>query len=81
MNLNEKWDIYHLENKFEIGKSNGNVKPNITYKTRLKYLIMSFHRKYNSLFKLVDNLMKLYKIYKNDKKAKKEKEHEDKALE
>ncbi|WP_303724123.1 hypothetical protein [Methanobrevibacter thaueri] len=42
---------------------------------------MSFHRKYNSLFKLVDNMMKLYKIYKNDKKAKKEKEHEDKTLE
>lgn len=71
----------NLENKFEIGKSNGNVKPNITYKTRLKYLIMSFHRKYNSLFKLVDNLMKLYKIYKKDKKSKKEKKHENNALE
>lgn len=71
----------NLEINFEFGNSNGNVKPNITYKTRLKYLNMSFHRKYNSLFKLVDNLMKLYKIYKNDKKAKKEKEHENKALE
>lgn len=71
----------NLEINFEFGNSNGNVKPNITYKTSLKYLNMSFHRKYNSLFKLVDNMMKLYKIYKNDKKAKKEKEHEDKALE
>ena len=70
-----------MEINFEFGNSNGNVKPNITYKTSLKYLNMSFHRKYNSLFKLVDNLMKLYKIYKNDKKAKKEKEHENKALE
>lgn len=71
----------NLENKFEIGKSNGNVKPNITYKTNVKYLTMSFHRKYNSLFKLVDNLMKLYKIYKKDKKSKKEKKHENNALE
>lgn len=70
-----------MENKFEIGKSNGNVKPNITYKTNVKYLTMSFHRKYNSLFKLVDNLMKLYKIYKKDKKSKKEKKHENNALE
>ncbi len=71
----------NLEIKFDFVNSNGNVKPNITYKTSLKYLTMSFHRKYNSLFKLVDNMMKLYKIYKNDKKAKKEKEHENKALE
>ena len=42
---------------------------------------MSFHRKYNSLFKLVDNLMKLYKIYKKDKKSKKEKKHENNTLE
>ena len=70
-----------MEINFEFGNSNGNVKPNITYKIILKYLNMSFHRKYNSLFKLVDNMMKLYKIYKNDKKAKKEKEHEDKTLE
>ena len=48
---------------------------------RIKYKTMSFHRKYNSLFKLVDNLMKLYKIYKKDKKSKKEKKHENNALE
>ncbi len=35
---------------------------------------MSFHRKYNSLFKVVDNCIKLYKIYKKDKQKKKEDE-------
>lgn len=35
---------------------------------------MSFHRKYNALFKSVDNIMKLYKIYKkNSKKSKEDK--------
>jgi hypothetical protein len=34
---------------------------------------MSFHRKYNSLFKLVDNSMKLYKIYKKKKQEEKKK--------
>ncbi len=33
---------------------------------------MSFHRKYNSLFKAVDNMMKLYKISKKKKSEKKE---------
>lgn len=33
---------------------------------------MSFHRKYNSLFKAVDNMIKLYKISKKDKSEKKE---------
>lgn len=35
---------------------------------------MSFHRKYNSLFKSVDNIIKLYKIAKkNGKKSKDDK--------
>lgn len=35
---------------------------------------MGFHRKYNSLFKAVDNMIKLYKIAKDkDKKEKDEK--------
>lgn len=34
---------------------------------------MSFHRKYNSLFKAVDNMIKLYKIAKNKDQKKKEK--------
>ena len=34
---------------------------------------MSFHRKYNSIFKIVDNSMKLYKIHKKKKKEKKDK--------
>ena len=35
---------------------------------------MSFHRKYNSLFKAVDNIIKLYKIAKEkDEKAKDDK--------
>lgn len=71
----------NLEIRLEVVKTGGKAKPNITYKTNLKYLNMSFHRKYNSLFKLVDNLMKLYKIYKKDKKSKKEKKHENNALE
>lgn len=29
---------------------------------------MGFHRKYNALFKSVDNMIKLYKIYKKNKK-------------
>ncbi len=33
---------------------------------------MSFHRKYNSLFKAVDNMIKLYKISKKKKSGKKE---------
>jgi len=33
---------------------------------------MGFHRKYNSLFKAVDNMYKLYKIYKKDSKKSKE---------
>lgn len=40
----------------------------------IKYKIMSFHRKYNSLFKVVDNSIKLYKIYKKNKTKKKEDE-------
>ena len=35
---------------------------------------MGFHRKYNSLFKAVDNMIKLYKIYKDDKEGKKSKD-------
>ena len=35
---------------------------------------MGFHRKYNSLFKAVDNMIKLYKIYKDDKDGKKSKD-------
>jgi hypothetical protein len=34
---------------------------------------MSFHRKYNSLFKVVDNSIKLYKIYKKKKQEEKKK--------
>ena len=34
---------------------------------------MSFHRKYNSLFKLVDNSMKLYKMHKKKKQEEKNK--------
>ena len=34
---------------------------------------MGFMRKYNSLFKLVDNSMKLYKIYKKKKQEEKKK--------
>ena len=41
----------------------------ITYKV----YIMSFHRKYNSLFKLVDNSMKLYKMHKKKKQEEKKK--------
>lgn len=33
---------------------------------------MSFHRKYNSLFKAVDNMIKLYKISKKKKSDEKE---------
>ena len=35
---------------------------------------MGFHRKYNSLFKAVDNMIELYKIYKDDKEGKKSKD-------
>ena len=36
---------------------------------------MGFHRKYNSLFKAVDNMIKLYKISKEkDEKAKDDKD-------
>ena len=35
---------------------------------------MGFHRQYNSLFKAVDNMIKLYKIYKEDKDGKKSKD-------
>lgn len=35
---------------------------------------MGFHRKYNTIFKTVDNLVKLYKIYKKDKSKKKDDE-------
>ena len=41
---------------------------------------MSFHRKYNSLFKAVDNMIKLYKIAKNKEKEKKD-ENKDNAME
>lgn len=35
---------------------------------------MGFHRKYNSLFKAVDNMIKLYKIAKEkDEKSKEDK--------
>lgn len=44
-----------------------------TLTIKSKQLIMSFHRKYNSLFKLVDNSMKLYKMYKKKKKEEKKK--------
>ena len=40
---------------------------------------MGFMRKYNSLFKAVDNMIKLYKIAK--KKDEEKKENEDNALE
>lgn len=33
---------------------------------------MSFHRKYNTIFKSVDNIIKLYKIYKKDSKKSKD---------
>lgn len=33
---------------------------------------MSFHRKYNALFKSVDNMIKLYKIYKKGSKKSKD---------
>lgn len=32
---------------------------------------MGFHRKYNSLFKAVDNMIKLYKIHKGKKEEEK----------
>ena len=35
---------------------------------------MGFHRKSNSLFKAVDNMIKLYKIHKDDKDGKKTKD-------
>jgi hypothetical protein len=34
---------------------------------------MSFHRKYNSLFKVVDNSIKLYKMAKKKKQEEKKK--------
>lgn len=39
---------------------------------------MGFHRKYNSLFKAVDNMIKLYKIYKDDGKDGKKSKDEEK---
>lgn len=41
----------------------------------IKYIlyIMSFHRKYNSLFKVVDNSIKLYKMHKKKKQEEKKK--------
>ena len=47
--------------------------PKTTYNTNLIYYFMSFHRKYNSLFKVVDNSIKLYKIYKKKKQDEKKK--------
>jgi hypothetical protein len=41
---------------------------------------MGFMRKYNSLFKAVDNMIKLYKIAK-DKDKEKKNENEDNSLE
>lgn len=41
---------------------------------------MGFHRKYNSLFKAVDNMIKLYKIYKKESKKSDDK-NEDSSLE
>jgi hypothetical protein len=41
---------------------------------------MGFMRKYNSLFKAVDNMIKLYKIAK-EKDEKKKNENEDNTLE
>jgi len=38
---------------------------------------MSFHRKYNALFKSVDNMIKLYKIYKKKKEEENEKKNEN----
>lgn len=38
---------------------------------------MSFHRKYNTLFKSVDNMIKLYKIYKKKKEEENEKKNEN----
>ncbi len=42
---------------------------------------MGFHRKYNSLFKAVDNMIKLYKIYKKESKKSNEDKNEDSSLE
>lgn len=33
---------------------------------------MSFYRKYNTIFKSIDNIRKLYKMTKKDSKSKKE---------
>ncbi len=42
---------------------------------------MSFHRKYNSLFKAVDNMIKLYKIAKKDDKKSKDDKNENSVSE
>lgn len=39
---------------------------------------MSFIKKYNSVFKLADNLIKLYKIHEKNKKKKKKSEEDKK---
>ena len=43
----------------------------IWYKISIKDNIMGFHRKYNALFKSVDNMIKLYKMYKEKKEEEK----------
>ena len=49
----------------------------IWYKIKNKDDNMGFHRKYNSLFKAVDNMIKLYKIAKEkDEKSKEDKKWE-----
>jgi hypothetical protein len=42
---------------------------------------MGFMRKYNSLFKAVDNMIKLYKIAKEKDEEKKKNENKDNPLE
>lgn len=42
---------------------------------------MGFMRKYNSLFKAVDNMIKLYKIAKEKDEEKKRNENKDNPLE
>lgn len=43
-----------------------------TYNTNLKYLNMGFYRKYNTIIRTIDNLVKLYKVSKKDSKKSKE---------
>ena len=47
----------------------------ITYNTKLKYNLMGFYRKYNTIIRSIDNLTKLYKL---SKKKKSESKKEDK---